>query len=344
MKLWKGIINGLLIEVLALLIILALCQGAWADWNNWVLSSWQWSFLNTGIVPTLGGSLLGQGGTGGAGGISASSQAIVGLSGQGGTGGKGTITASGGLLGSASFTGEGGTGGMNAFTVATQRLASASLTGSGGTGGEGTISAHLVIAVHETTEATGGTTSLVCNKPANVVSGNLLVAGIGYLGNHNATWPSGWVEDAYYYVSADGWTVAVGHLIAGGSEPSTYTWTCPGGTFNEVIITRADNNATTSPVDTAVASTLSSGSSSSYTFDTIITATNNELIIYVASNHSQMTATWPVATLLYANAAYSISDAYEVKTTAGTSTARVINWNSATTNRSGVIAAYKSGP
>ena len=30
MNLWKGIINGLLIEVLALSILLALCQGAWA--------------------------------------------------------------------------------------------------------------------------------------------------------------------------------------------------------------------------------------------------------------------------------------------------------------------------
>jgi hypothetical protein len=203
--------------------------------------------------------------------------------------------------------------------------------------------AALVIAPHEvTTNWSVPSTSVPCNKPANVVTGNLLVAVIGYVGNHDATWPSGWVEDVFYYDSADNWTAATGHLIAGGSEPASYTWTCPGA-FGDVSITRCDGNATTNPVGSVLVSTYQGGTDTSYTFDTITTGTANELIIYNFQCLYGGTLTWPVVTALATSPpAESMSYAYEVQAAAGLSTARVVNISPTLAHRLGVIVSYKS--
>lgn len=90
---------------------------------------------------------------------------------------------------------------------------------------------------------TNGTYSgYTINKPAGVVTGDLMVATIGFVGK-NATIgvPSGWTlrsQSTADNTSAGPYTLAVIYKIAGGSEPASYTASITGGTLYRTIVTQ----------------------------------------------------------------------------------------------------------
>lgn len=52
----KGIINGLVLEALAILFLITLCQGAWASWDQWNWNYYNWYPLvnSTPVIPGTG--------------------------------------------------------------------------------------------------------------------------------------------------------------------------------------------------------------------------------------------------------------------------------------------------
>jgi len=85
--------------------------------------------------------------------------------------------------------------------------------------------------------AFGANGALTCNKPSGTLSGDFLIAGVSIFDNTTTvTPPSGWS-----LVRADFDGVGTRNLIytltAGGSEPSSYTWTTsPAAQFTEILI------------------------------------------------------------------------------------------------------------
>lgn len=123
-----------------------------------------------------------------------------------------------------------------------------------------------------TSKTQAGATTIVMNKPGSVASGDVMYAYI-YEGNSNThvTAP-GWTEVAFRAVDASNCVTAL-RLVAGGAEPSTYTFTgSASGLINGHIIALIGVDNTT-PED-AVA-TINSGSDGSLEALTILTVTDN---------------------------------------------------------------------
>jgi len=96
--------------------------------------------------------------------------------------------------------------------------------------------------------ASSTTTTLTCNKPAGVVSGDVLVAIIGYyLPTAPITPPSGWtLGDS----NANGNNAGIWYYkVAGGSEPSTYAWTFNSADESHVIVAAYSGIDNVSPID-----------------------------------------------------------------------------------------------
>ena len=74
------------------------------------------------------------------------------------------------------------------------------------------------------TQNTSNTASLIINKPTGTVSGNLMVAFMATNRTSGAAWTpaSGWTEIADQVATPN---IAIAYKVAGGSEPSTYTFT-----------------------------------------------------------------------------------------------------------------------
>lgn len=91
---------------------------------------------------------------------------------------------------------------------------------------------------------TNGTyTGYTVNRPAGVVSGDLMVATIGFVGKGATIGvPSGWTlrsQSTADNTSAGPYTLAVIYKIAGGSEPASYTASITGGTLYRTIVVQS---------------------------------------------------------------------------------------------------------
>lgn len=76
-----------------------------------------------------------------------------------------------------------------------------------------------------TTAGSGSTaTTVVCSKPTGTASGNLLMALVTCHNLGTVTGPSGWTEK-FTAATANDFKTSLWTKVAGGSEPSTYTWT-----------------------------------------------------------------------------------------------------------------------
>ncbi len=79
-----------------------------------------------------------------------------------------------------------------------------------------------------------GSANYVLNKPASVVANTVMYAMIGTFGNVTLTQPSGWTligtTEAFNSTTGNYVKLHLAWLRAGGSEPSTYTWTSTTGT------------------------------------------------------------------------------------------------------------------
>jgi hypothetical protein len=153
--------------------------------------------------------------------------------------------------------------------------------------------------VHETTsaEATGSGTTLVINKPTGVVSEDVMVAVIGasQLTVANLTsGPSGWTQALALDIAGVAPSTFVYYLVAGGSEPSTYTWTfgITVGSSLRGAIARYSGVDNTTPQDVA-AGTATASSKTSITAPAITTVTNGAEVLSGGGVTSTSTLTAP---------------------------------------------------
>lgn len=127
-----------------------------------------------------------------------------------------------------------------------------------------------------------GTTSRACNKPTGVASGDVLVAhvtnfsaGAGFA----STGPAGWTKQIGLVYDGNFDITEIWTLVAGASEPASYTWTGWGPTdYADLSIdayTGADN---TTPVDVAAAG-QTNATSTSPTSPSVTTVTDGAWVI-----------------------------------------------------------------
>mgnify|MGYP000337719593 FL=1 len=155
----------------------------------------------------------------------------------------------------------------------------------------------------------GGSTSVVCNRPTGVVSGDVMVAFVFIYDNPAGAVtgvPSGWTEITQAQQFQVSRYQRAYYKVAGGSEPASYTWTVNNlDTVNIGIVAYSGvDNAT--PLDAT--STSSSGTSANRTATGLTTATDNAWLV-LGSTGSQnpsagpsgMTnrATWTGHTVIY---------------------------------------------
>src|SRR5678810_1476683 len=93
-------------------------------------------------------------------------------------------------------------------------------------------------------------TGVTCNKPTGTVSGDVMVAHLIDEGNHTITPPSGWTQiDNQLVTSGSSIRAASFYKVAGGSEPSSYTWTITGHTYTEIDIISYSGVDNTTPIN-----------------------------------------------------------------------------------------------
>lgn len=105
--------------------------------------------------------------------------------------------------------------------------------------------------------ANGGSTTKTVNAPASIALNDLLIA-IVYTGSSTnvTTPPTGWTAGAGTAPSISGRDHSYLYwLVAGGSEPSTYSWVMSATTYTDIGIFRYDGEDTTSAADAYTPST-----------------------------------------------------------------------------------------
>jgi hypothetical protein len=148
----------------------------------------------------------------------------------------------------------------------------------------------MAIAFRAQTNNSGGqnpSTTISLNKPAGTVSGDLLLAVLGYDNDATVTWtlPSGWTQ---LDVSTQNGTHIVRSIIAykvaGGSEPSSYTFTPSDNNpanWVDACLACYSGVDTTTPFD--VTNSKANGSSS-MSLPSITTVTNGCMLILAGNN------------------------------------------------------------
>ena len=203
-------------------------------------------------------------------------------------------------------------------------------------------SASSAITPHEiTSAATGG----VCNAPAKIVAGNLLIASfLQGSKSGDPVLPSGWVLDRTQDFNSYAYRLCVAHKIAGGAEPGTYTFSGYGGSgIYDLSLVRLDGNDTSNPVDSgALASSFAASGSVDYTFPTIATTYAGELLYYVGESIGNPSCAWPVGTYELYDPIDGHSAGYEIQSTPGVAASRKITWSASSPERMGIVVAYKS--
>lgn len=113
-------------------------------------------------------------------------------------------------------------------------------------------------------------------KPTGTVSGDVLAVGL-FSNAPITTVPSGWTLQETFNQSSVYLTVYT--LVAGGSEPSSYTWAASGGTIYDAGIECHSGRDTTTPVTGT--SKSASGGSGSTAIPSITAAAGDDLVAFV---------------------------------------------------------------
>lgn len=109
------------------------------------------------------------------------------------------------------------------------------------------------------------------NKPSGVVSGSVMVATCYHTGTPTITGPSGWTREIRVIGTSDvGWVADFWYKVAGGSEPSSYTWT--GGTDHMINIAAYSGVDNTTALDMAATSATATSGTNLNISGTTVTA------------------------------------------------------------------------
>lgn len=137
------------------------------------------------------------------------------------------------------------------------------------------------------TNVWGDTTSMVCNKPTGVVTDDVLVAFTFTYDNPAAemTPPAGWTEIAAGNIEVANLVARAYIKVAGGSEPSTYTFTLNNMDVAFVVMAAYSGVDTATPQDATA--TGASGTGTNRTATGLTTVTNGAVIVVGSGGHSQ---------------------------------------------------------
>jgi hypothetical protein len=135
------------------------------------------------------------------------------------------------------------------------------------------------------THDTGATGGWVVNKPAGTVSGDVMVAFVGAIGTSvTFTAPSGWTLLAAE-TSNTNINFSVYYKVAGGSEPSSYTWTPSIGAKGGVQLESHIDVDNTTPID-AHANGLNSTNVTTVPAAVTVVTTGSELLTAAFGRHA----------------------------------------------------------
>lgn len=135
--------------------------------------------------------------------------------------------------------------------------------------------------------AWGDTTSLVCDKPTGTTTDDVLLAFVNTYDNPSSdvTPPSGWTEITAGNIEVSNLVARTFIKVAGGSEPSTYTFTLNNMDVGVIVIGAWSGCNTTTPQDATA--TGASGTGTNRTATGVTTATANAVIVVGSAGHTQ---------------------------------------------------------
>ncbi len=138
--------------------------------------------------------------------------------------------------------------------------------------------------------AGSGTLSLAVNVPSGTVASDVMVASIAVRPNTaTITAPGGWtLQKRTDNASATASSLAVYYRVAGGSEPSSYTWTFSTSTGSAGGIQTFSNVDTNNPID--IDSGQNTASGLTHASPTVTTTMTNTML--VTSHEFSSAATW----------------------------------------------------
>ena len=195
-------------------------------------------------------------------------------------------------------------------------------------------------------------TSINLTAPSGIVVGDLLVCLIGAIRGAGITGVTftqegGWTED-YTEIVTTGSGASTGRLsafskiaVSADTSEASYTWgmtSSPDALFG--VVFRIDGHRTSGYYDVADGVwVVSSGTTVNY--PQLTQAANNELLLYFGVEDAGVdTASTPGVTEV--SDVSGMTACYELDATSGTTTARTTTWSGTSTERAGIIAAYKS--
>ncbi len=177
-------------------------------------------------------------------------------------------------------------------------VAGSSFTDSGSTSCHGTPpppppSVPSVRAV--SSNAVNAATSITIAKPAGTAQGDLLLAIVSHQAGkaRNMTPPSGWTAVPNGdYSEANNTRIHAWYHVAGGSEPSSYTFTLTGGSGEDTTggILDITGAKTSAPINASLGQVNSANSSTSVQAPSITTTVPNTLLVFAGA--ANVPATW----------------------------------------------------
>jgi hypothetical protein len=136
---------------------------------------------------------------------------------------------------------------------------------------------------------TTASTTLAIPKPANIASGDVLVASIALNGATVASAPPGWVEIAAVTTLSNPKLHAYYRIAGGATEPATYTWTMTTAAASSGGIARYSGVNNANPLAAPVSTASSSANVSSLAVPAVTTTTPGAMIIGAATVNSSAT-------------------------------------------------------
>lgn len=131
--------------------------------------------------------------------------------------------------------------------------------------------------------------SITVPKPSGTVEGDILIASI-YFNDRNqvVTAPSGWVLIDFFNTGDPSASCGAWYKIAGGSEPTDYTWTSTGSVSRRAgTIACFSGSFDSNPEDAAVVRTQGAATSAGIT-----TVSDCAMVVYLGGVDASAGATW----------------------------------------------------
>lgn len=154
----------------------------------------------------------------------------------------------------------------------------------------------MAVSLVGTPTTAGGSTTI--SKPTGTANGDLLVL---FMASHGATTaptlPSGW-SSATTNANAGAWSTAAAYLVAGASEPSSYTWTAgTGSDWNTATLIRCQGQDSTTQID---GTSKTSGTSGTLTLAAITASVAGDALLTYSADWTDIgVSTWPLSGSIY---------------------------------------------